>query len=268
MPSPAWVPASRTSRCPTSPTSASAPPGRSRRCSCRTCCRRSSSAPCSARSSIASAGGPARSSRTSLRCIAFVVVMTADSLPIMIAGACLSGVGTAMFTPAALAGLPRLLNRNDTRAAGMGLYSAIDDLGLTAGPALAAVLLAVISPTTLMGLNAATYAISAILIATIVTRDVAPVIRARNESLRRRPRRRPRTRFPPGDPRPARLLRRRRALHRHHQRRRGRARPRGPARRRLGTGGDGHRGRPRHPARLALRPLHHRRRSGCGAAPT
>ncbi len=117
-----------------------------------------------------------------LRCVAFVVVMTADSLPMMIAGACLTGVGTAMFTPAALAGLPRLMNRDDTRAAGMGLYGAIDDLGLTAGPAMAAILLAVISPTTLMGLNAVTFAISAVLIATIVSRD-ASVAKRRTTTL-------------------------------------------------------------------------------------
>jgi hypothetical protein len=72
--------------------------------------------------------------------------------------------------PAALAGLPRLMDSDCTRAAGMGLFGAIDDLGLTAGPALAAILLAVISPTTLMGLNAITFAISAGLIATIAVR--------------------------------------------------------------------------------------------------
>jgi hypothetical protein len=106
-----------------------------------------------------------------LRCIAFVVVMTADSLPVMIAGAGLAGLGTALFHPAALAGLPRLMGDGDeARAAGMGLFGAIDDLGLTAGPALAAAALAVISPSAMMGLNAVTFAISACLIATITSR--------------------------------------------------------------------------------------------------
>jgi MFS family permease len=105
-----------------------------------------------------------------IRCLAFLLVMSADSLPLMIAGAALCGIGTALFTPAALAGLPRLMNDDTTRAAGMGLFGAIDDLGLTAGPALAAVLLAIISPTTLMGLNAITFAVSAALIATIAAR--------------------------------------------------------------------------------------------------
>jgi MFS family permease len=108
-----------------------------------------------------------------LRCIAFVVVMTADSLPVMIAGAAFAGLGTALFHPSALAGLPRLMgDRDDARAAGMGLFSAIDDVGLTAGPALAALLLAVLSPTALMGVNAVTFAISATLLATVVTRGL------------------------------------------------------------------------------------------------
>jgi MFS family permease len=98
----------------------------------------------------------------------------------MIAGAALCGFGSALFTPAALAGLPRLMGDDSTRAAGMGLFGAIDDLGLTAGPALAAVLLAVISPTTLMGLNAITFAVSAGLIATIAARggSVQPASRS------------------------------------------------------------------------------------------
>ena len=81
-----------------------------------------------------------------VRCLALLVVMSADSLPLMIAGAALTGIGTALFNPAALAGLPLLMSTGNSRAAGMGLFGAIDDLGLTAGPALAAILLAVISP--------------------------------------------------------------------------------------------------------------------------
>ena len=136
-----------------------------------------------------------------LRCLAFLLVMSADSLPLMIAGAALAGLGTALFTPAALAGLPRLMDGDGTRAAGMGLFGAIDDLGLTAGPALAAVLLAVISPTTLMGLNAVTFAISAVLIATIAARGGSVQPREPQHAVRRRARRRPRARLAPGDPR-------------------------------------------------------------------
>src|SRR3954451_12258877 len=42
-----------------------------------------------------------------LRCLGFAVVMTAHSMPLMFAGALIAGLGTALFSPAALAGLPR-----------------------------------------------------------------------------------------------------------------------------------------------------------------
>src|SRR3954452_4814329 len=66
-----------------------------------------------------------------LRMGAFVVIMTAGSLPAVIIGALVAGVGTALYSPAALAGLPRLVDGDDSRAAVMGLYGAIDDIGLT-----------------------------------------------------------------------------------------------------------------------------------------
>ena len=53
----------------------------------RPAARRSCSARCSARWSTGSAGAPAPSSPTSCAALAFLVVMTADSLPVMIAGA-------------------------------------------------------------------------------------------------------------------------------------------------------------------------------------
>lgn len=100
-----------------------------------------------------------------LRCVAFVVIFFADSLSVMILGALIAGLGTALFGPSALAGLPRLLRGERGRAAGLGLYSAIDDLGLTAGPALASLALAIVSPAALMGFNALTFAVSAALLA-------------------------------------------------------------------------------------------------------
>src|SRR3954471_19641849 len=110
-----------------------------------------------------------------LRMIAFAVIMTAGWLPIVIMGALIAGVGTALFAPSALAGLPRLVEGNESRAAVMGLYGAIDDLGLTAGPALAAVALAVVSPVVLMGINAATFACSAVIMTTVATRGAVAV---------------------------------------------------------------------------------------------
>ncbi|MDA0184602.1 MFS transporter [Solirubrobacter phytolaccae] len=100
-----------------------------------------------------------------LRCFAFTVILFADSLTLMIVGALIAGIGNALFGPSALSGLPRLLRGERGRAAGLGLYSAIDDLGLTAGPALAAMALAVVSPSALIGFNALTFGVSALLLA-------------------------------------------------------------------------------------------------------
>src|SRR4051794_39157506 len=112
-----------------------------------------------------------------LRLIAFVVIITASSLPIVIIGALIAGVGTALFGPASLAALPRLVDDGGSRGAVMGLYAAIDDLGLTAGPALAAVALAVVSPVVLIGVNAITFGLSAVLVATVATRGAVAVAR-------------------------------------------------------------------------------------------
>jgi MFS family permease len=101
-----------------------------------------------------------------LRCLAFLVVIGSGSLFGLLAGAALAGVGTALFTPAALTGLPRLAP-GDRRGAALGLFGALDDIGLTLGPALAGVLLAVTGPSTLLGINAGTFAISALLVGTL-----------------------------------------------------------------------------------------------------
>src|SRR5215210_1603304 len=61
-----------------------------------------------------------------VRCLAFLVLLMGDSLPLMIAGAALAGVGTAMFGPASLAGLPQLTTPS-ARPAAMGLFGAVDD---------------------------------------------------------------------------------------------------------------------------------------------
>jgi MFS family permease len=119
-----------------------------------------------------------------LRCAAFFLVMMAGSLPLVLAGATLAGVGTALFHPAALTGLPRLAP-GERRNAAIGLFGALDDVGLTLGPALAGVLLAVTSPSTLIGGNAATFAVSAVLIGTLADGvDERAETRARPSLLR------------------------------------------------------------------------------------
>src|SRR5262245_1489764 len=101
-----------------------------------------------------------------LRGIGFLAVMLAHTLPLMMAGAAVAGIGTALFHPAALAGLTQL-GGEDRRAATLALFGAVDDAGGTVGPALGGLVLAVAAPAVLLGINAATYLVSALVIATI-----------------------------------------------------------------------------------------------------
>jgi MFS family permease len=99
-----------------------------------------------------------------LRLFAFALAAVGGSLPLLILAAALAGTGAALFTPAALTGVATLAPR-ERRPAVLGLYGALDDIGLTAGPALAAGLLTVVGPSVLLGANAISFAVSAFLLA-------------------------------------------------------------------------------------------------------
>jgi MFS family permease len=99
-----------------------------------------------------------------LRMTAFAIVACAHTLPWMVVGAALAGTGAALFAPAALSGVTRLAPA-ERRPAALGLFGALDDLGLTAGPALAAALLALVPTAALLGANALSFAVSAVLLA-------------------------------------------------------------------------------------------------------
>jgi MFS family permease len=101
-----------------------------------------------------------------LRALAFGVIAVWGSMPAIIAAAALAGTGTALFSPAALTGLG-VLAPAERRPAALGLFGALDDIGLTAGPALAALLLAGLPASALLGANAVSFALSALLIAGI-----------------------------------------------------------------------------------------------------
>jgi MFS family permease len=101
-----------------------------------------------------------------MRAVAFGVIAAWDSMTAIIIAAAFAGTGTALFSPAALAGLGRLAP-GDERPAALGLFGALDDFGLTAGPALAALLLAALPTNTLIAANAVSFAVSAVLIAGI-----------------------------------------------------------------------------------------------------
>lgn len=101
-----------------------------------------------------------------LRMVAFTLVAFAHTLPWLVVGAALAGTGAALFAPAALSGVSRLAP-GERRPAALGLFGALDDLGLTAGPALAAGLLAFVPPTLLLGTNAISFALSALLLTSV-----------------------------------------------------------------------------------------------------
>jgi MFS family permease len=101
-----------------------------------------------------------------LRFVGFTLVVFAHTLPTLVLAAGLAGTGTALFAPAALAGVAQLAP-DDRRPAALGLFGALDDIGLTVGPALAAGLLALTGPVVLLGANAASFALSAVLLAGI-----------------------------------------------------------------------------------------------------
>ncbi|HKG65367.1 MAG TPA: MFS transporter, partial [Solirubrobacteraceae bacterium] len=117
-----------------------------------------------------------------IRCAAFLLLLFGESLPLLTGGAALAGLGTALFGPAALAGLPQLAP-GDRRPAVMGLFGALDDLGLTLGPALAAALLFVMPTDGLLALNAVSFAVSGFVIAGIRT----PAMAAREPIVERAP---------------------------------------------------------------------------------
>jgi len=98
-----------------------------------------------------------------LRCGAFSAIAVADSFGLTLALALVAGCGTGLFTPAALAALPGLVEQKRLPTA-TSVYAALGDLGFTAGPAVAAVVLLFGTPEQLAGLNGITFGLSAIVL--------------------------------------------------------------------------------------------------------
>lgn len=99
-----------------------------------------------------------------LRAGAFLALVLVDGFAATFVFALVAGIGTAMFTPAALAALPSLVENRRVPAA-TSLYGAIADLGFTAGPAIAAAILLAAGPETILAANAVTFTASAVALA-------------------------------------------------------------------------------------------------------
>lgn len=102
-----------------------------------------------------------------VRVLAFAGIAVVDSFAATLAFAFLTGVGTGLSTPAALAALPSVVDDSKRVPAATSLYSAIADLGFTIGPAIAAPLLLLGGPEAIMIVNAITFALSAVLLSRV-----------------------------------------------------------------------------------------------------
>jgi MFS family permease len=98
-----------------------------------------------------------------LRGTAFLGIAFVDSFAATVALALLAGAGTGLFNPAALAAIPSLVKAERLPSA-TALYGAITDLGFIAGPALAGLMLLFGGPDVILYANAATFAISAVVL--------------------------------------------------------------------------------------------------------
>jgi MFS family permease len=98
-----------------------------------------------------------------VRGVAFLGIAVVDSFAATIAFALLAGVGTGLFTPAALAAVPSLVKPERLPAA-TALYGAIMDLGFIGGPALAALVLLAAGPEGILLGNAVTFAVSGLVL--------------------------------------------------------------------------------------------------------
>ena len=99
-----------------------------------------------------------------LRAIAFLGLVLVDGFLATFLLALLAGVGTGLFTPAALAALPSLVEERRLPAA-TSLFGAIADFGFIAGPASAAAVLLLGGPETILAANAITFGLSALALA-------------------------------------------------------------------------------------------------------
>ena len=100
------------------------------------------------------------------RALAFVSLAFFDGFAVTVALALVAGVGTGLFRPAVMAGLPSLVSPPRLPAA-TALFGALADVGFTIGPALAGVGLLLASAETVMLVNGVSFAVSAVALTTV-----------------------------------------------------------------------------------------------------
>jgi MFS family permease len=119
-----------------------------------------------------------------LRVAAFAVLPFMGSLTAMFAVALVAGFGTSLFLPAANAMLPLVVDEERLPAAN-AYFGACVDAGLALGPLVAAPLLLIAGPESVLLVNAATFAMSALLLLRVPRDRRVAVAAAGEESLLR-----------------------------------------------------------------------------------
>ena len=99
-------------------------------------------------------------------CAAFLGLALAGSFAAVLALALLAGVGTALAQPAAMAGLPEVVDPEHLPAA-TSLHTGIEEAGVVVGPLIAALVLAGAGPGVLMLANGVSFGLSALLLTTV-----------------------------------------------------------------------------------------------------
>jgi len=101
-----------------------------------------------------------------VRALAFTGIAITHSYGLTFALAVVAGCGTALWKPAVMAGLPSVVSRERLPAA-TALYGALTEIGYTVGPGAAAVVLLFTGSGVLLAANAASFALSALLLSTL-----------------------------------------------------------------------------------------------------
>jgi MFS family permease len=112
---------------------------------------------------------------------ALVLAALAGSLPAVLVLSALAAVAGVGYGATSIALIPRLVPDGRTAQANATI-SAIESVSLLAGPALGGILLAVASPASTFGLNACSFVISAVVIASLRLRPPPRQTRATNQS--------------------------------------------------------------------------------------
>src|SRR5690242_1948038 len=101
-----------------------------------------------------------------VRAGAFVGLALIPSFPVTVALALAAGSATALSKPALLAGLPEVVERSRLSQA-TALFGALTEIGYTLGPGIAALTFLVTGPKALLLADAATFAISGLILTTL-----------------------------------------------------------------------------------------------------